>query len=278
MNRGIRKLEFLVMGMVVLALAVSCPGANSGQAEAGDGSGLNPADAASTTDTTPTFGWNAVPNAEGYEWRIADSQSGLNTAAPVAVTGTSHTPTTALTTGQTYYWQVRAKYGAEQFGTWSAVTSIQIDYPVGGTGPAGGIVFYDKGSYSDGWRYLEAALSDQISGIGWGGSQLEDETGTAIGSGKSNTEKIVTELGKGNYAAWFCYDHEHGGYDDWFLPSKDELNELYKQKDTVGRFASYNYWSSSDSSTTAWLQSFTTGNQFFDDKDYVGFVRAVRAF
>ncbi len=107
-------------------------------------------------------------------------------------------------------------------------------------------------SYSDGWRYLEAAPSNQGE-VEWGsvGTSVGG-TDTAIGSGKSNTEKIVTQLGSGNYAAQLCSDLELGGYDDCFLPSKDELNELYKQKDTVGGFASYDYWSSSEiSSTTA---------------------------
>ena len=34
-------------------------------------------------------------------------------------------------------------------------------------GPTGGKVFYDKLSYSDGWRYLEAAPRDQSTGIKW---------------------------------------------------------------------------------------------------------------
>ena len=104
-------------------------------------------------------------------------------------------------------------------------------------------------------------------------------TSTAIGSGKSNTEKIVTALGTGNYAARLCYDFELGGYDDWFLPSKDELNELYKQKDTVGGFAPTNYWSSSDySSSYAWLQYFSDGVQYYGTKYNGKPVRAVRAF
>ena len=214
-------------------------------------SGLNPPDGSTTTDTTPTLSWTGVPGAASCEVRIADSLAGLGSASSISVTGSSYTPTSVLTNEQTHYWQVRAVDGAGQFGAWSTVASIRITSSIIGTsGPAGGIIFYDKGSYSDGWRYLEAAPSDQGDWVEWGeyGTSVGG-TSTAIGSGKSNTAKIVTALGTGNYAARLCYDFELGGYDDWFLPSKDELNELYKQKDTVGGFASVSYWSSSEDSS-----------------------------
>ncbi len=251
------------------------------EVEWGAVSGLNPADGSTTEDTTPTLSWDAVPGAAGYEVRIADSLAGLNSAPSASETDPSHTPASALTNLQTHYWQVRAKDGDGQSGAWSGVASIQVVvYSIGDTGPAGGIVFYDKGSYSDGWRYLEAAPSDQ-GDVGWGeyGTTVGG-TSTAIGSGKSNTEKIVNKLGSGNYAARLCYDFELGGYDDWFLPSKDELNELYKQKDTVGGFASYSYWSSSEfSSSDAWGQYFSDGSQYGSGGKYGGgYVRAVRAF
>ena len=151
---------------------------------------------------------------------------------------------------------------------------------IGDSGPAGGIVFYDKGSYSDGWRYLEAAPSDQGSSVIWGGYGTEVAgTSPDIGRGESNTEEIVNKLGTGNYAARLCYDLELGGYDDWFLPSKDELNKLYEQKDTVGDFTTYSYWSSSeDGSAHAWYQSFNQGQKNDGSKDYAEYVRAVRAF
>ena len=154
-------------------------------------------------------------------------------------------------------------------------------------------MFYDKGSYSDGWRYLEAAKSDQATSVEWGGYETSvGGTSTGIGSGKANTEKIVQALGdgnydlgfyigelNGNYAAKICDDLVLGGYDDWFLPSKNELNELYKKKDTVGGFASNYYWSSSEvGSGYAWGQSFISGYQYNNEKYNGIHVRAVRAF
>ncbi len=239
--------------------------------------GLSPS---STADTTPALSWNAVPGAAGYEVQIAASEAGLANAQAVEVSGTSYTPATALTNNQPHYWRVRAKDGDEQYGTWSAVAAIAIGYFVGGFGPAEGIVFYDKGSYSDGWRYLEAAKSDQATRVEWGvrGTSVGG-TSTGIGSGKANTEKIVNKLGSGNYAVRICYDLVLGGYDDWFLPSRDELYELYKQKDTVGSFASDIYWSSSEyGSNYAWGQGFYSGGQYGDDKSLDVHVRAVRAF
>ncbi|NBW59983.1 MAG: DUF1566 domain-containing protein, partial [Crocinitomicaceae bacterium] len=73
-----------------------------------------------------------------------------------------------------------------------------------------------------------------------------------------------------------------GGYSDWYLPSKDELNQVYLNRVAIGGFVTvyYGYWSSTESgSTTAWCQNFLNGYQYTDDKSYsYGRVRAVRAF
>ncbi len=160
------------------------------------------------------------------------------------------------------------------------VTIEVLEYGIGSTGPAGGIVFYVKDSESDGWRYLEAATSDQATSVGWGGAGTSvGGTSTGIGDGKANTEAIVRALGDDNYAAKICDDLDLGGYADWFLPSKDELNALYEQRDTVGGFASNTYWSSSeDSANYAWIQTFNNGFQSNGTKTNVYHVRAVRAF
>jgi len=69
------------------------------------------------------------------------------------------------------------------------------------------------------------------------------------------------------------------GYSDWFLPSKDELNQLYLQKNVVGGFANDDYYSSSEyNASAAWFQYFGTGYQERDNKIDPDYVRAVRAF
>jgi clan AA aspartic protease (TIGR02281 family) len=65
----------------------------------------------------------------------------------------------------------------------------------------------------------------------------------------------------------------------WRLPTKEELNELYKHKDEIGGFAAAYYWSSSEGNTSnAWIQFFSNGVQASDGKNYTSYVRAVRAF
>ena len=162
------------------------------------------------------------------------------------------------------------------------------------TGPAGGLIFYVKeGGYSDGWMYLEAApASTESLGLEWGSyGTLIGGTATAIGTGQSNTTKIITWLdnhSETNRAAQFCDDLVVGSgwsflpsFHNWFLPSKDELNQMYlnlKAKG-VGGFADDYYWSSSESSANyAWDQSFLDGEQGNSGKYKPYRVRAVRAF
>ena len=67
--------------------------------------------------------------------------------------------------------------------------------------------------------------------------------------------------------------------DGWRLPTKDELNILYNNKDKIGGFASVAYWSSSErEDTSAWLQYFGNGVQNYTNKTVTFYVRAVRAF
>jgi hypothetical protein len=105
------------------------------------------------------------------------------------------------------------------------------EYEVGAIGPAGGRIFYDKGHVTDGWRYLEAAPAEAEFTADWGAYLKEvGGTTTGIGTGKRNTELIVEFLrrnGENGKAAQLCDSLNIDGYDDWFLPSRDELNLMY---------------------------------------------------
>ncbi|MHC6202271.1 CsgG/HfaB family protein [Breznakiellaceae bacterium SP9] len=152
-------------------------------------------------------------------------------------------------------------------------------YKVGDKGPAGGIIFYDKGSSSDGWRYLEAAPASAEFKLYSGSSGTKDKTDVAVGSGKQNTRLIAAALGnRGDIgAALVCANLEIGGYMDWFVPSKAELSLMYRNLATksLGSFKNEWYLSSSESGSSAWAQSFGDGSQSTYSQ---GSVRVVRAF
>jgi len=141
---------------------------------------------------------------------------------------------------------------------------------------------------------LIAATEDQSLGIVWISGGLTQSTsvlggtGTALGTGSSNTDNIIAQaVAAGNntltsYAAGLARAHNGGGYNDWYLPSKDELNKLYLNRVAIGGFANDYYWSSSEydasSHSHAWFQHFGNAYQDGDFKYATRRVRAVRAF
>lgn len=161
------------------------------------------------------------------------------------------------------------------------------EYAVGDTGPGGGQVFYDKGSYTNGWRYLEAAAENVEDLAEWSldNKSIPGAQKTAIGTGKSNTKAIVDSVAnvkRCRIPARLCAEYRGGGKNDWFLPSKDELNEMYIRLQIKGvrHFKEGYYWSSSeDSASKAWIQNFTFGVQNISFKTNFFFrVRPIRAF
>jgi len=160
----------------------------------------------------------------------------------------------------------------------------QQQYKPGDTGPAGGIVFYDKGSTSDGWRYLEAAPAKTEFTTDWGWYETNVAgTGTEVGSGRRNTRLIVAALGTNESAARLCASLNVNDYADWFLPGIDELDLMYKNlyQKGLGGFTDGFYWSSTQDSSNyslALSRSFSDGKQYIGYKDYANNVRAVRAF
>lgn len=74
-----------------------------------------------------------------------------------------------------------------------------------------------------------------------------------------------------------CNGLSYGGYDDWYLPNKEELNAMYQKKSSIGGFSGTDYWSSTESSSsTAWGHYFYNGSQYNYDKSDTLRVRCVR--
>ncbi|GHV12908.1 hypothetical protein FACS189491_06850 [Spirochaetia bacterium] len=164
--------------------------------------------------------------------------------------------------------------------------SDEREYKEGDFGPAGGIVFHDKGEYSDGWRYLERAPPETEFRAPWG--NYEDTisgTKKEIGSGRENTRLIAEYYNKRGItgtAAQLCESLVCNGYDDWFLPSTKELDQVrsYLERRSSGRNNRIWYWSSTQSSTRfaeAQPDEFVYSSGVYV-KNRENTVRAVRAF
>jgi len=158
-------------------------------------------------------------------------------------------------------------------------------FRIGDIGPAGGIIFFDQGNHSGGWRFLEAAPVDlgpavfatetfttgEIQHFGWNldGAAQHERRSRAMGTGNSNTVylmRVANNKGGGfGWAVQLAATYELNGFDDWFLPSQDELNHMYGNLHMrgLGNFRSERYWSSSIGQQNRWTgvqyQNFSNG-------------------
>ena len=173
-------------------------------------------------------------------------------------------------------------------------------YDIGDRGPAGGFVFYVT---DDGAHGLEAAPVDQARGAAWGcyGTRISGGDDKAVGTGTQNTAEIIAGCKKDLIAARVADTYTLNGYDDWFLPSQAELNEMWLKladsdgdgrnnglddPNNLGGFTVNSYWSSSEvGGNNAWVQAFFSGNQIGGIKNnkktnrgHKYRVRAIRAF
>ena len=167
------------------------------------------------------------------------------------------------------------------------------DYIVGDPGPGGGTIFYVNMRRPAGSQYFEAACAgwqhNCVSGYAdpqavWGciGDQIPGAEGTAIGTGEQNTLDILagclTEDIAARLADAYTVTVNSVVYEDWFLPSKDELLAMYAIR-TEG-FSPYSYLSSSETvHTTSWAVAFPSGSSnIYYPKHVLANVRPVRSF
>ena len=142
----------------------------------------------------------------------------------------------------------------------------------------GGIIFWldDTGQHG-----LIAATTDQSIAALWLDTSYVRTNGVrdGIGAGMYNTERIIAKQGINPYAAQLCAKYQGGGYGDWYLPSKYELNLLSLQYTKVGGFSYARYWSSTEyDSTLAWSNNIQLNREQYENKFTGNRVRAIRAF
>ena len=140
-----------------------------------------------------------------------------------------------------------------------------------------GIVFFLD---SLGHHGLIAAPADQGT-IGWSNAANVTTNATSETDGLANTGMISDVQGDAPpYAASICMDLESNGvFFIWYLPSKNQLDLMYKTKDIIGGFSDNIYWSSTENDTNnAWAQDFSNGSAAIGNKTTGYHVRAIRAF
>lgn len=117
-------------------------------------------------------------------------------------------------------------------------------------------------------------------GKNWGSTGIDHGVDSTT-DGKTNTTTLASGYSN-TYAAKYCEDMVYGGFSDWFLPAKDELNHLYLNKVALGGFAPYMYWTSSQNTTSntyALGQHFNTGGQSETrTKTLSSWIRCIRSY
>lgn len=176
-------------------------------------------------------------------------------------------------------------------------------YKIGDEGQGGGIIFYYSKKGFDVYQadgsikrcnYLEVSKME-VANVSWcsvsksGSCNCYIDTNTELGFGKMNTYKIINgehsggTVSSSNCAAKACFEYSTAqtAKGEWFLPSKDELNLLYKNLGTriLATATEEYHWSSSRVYEYVWEQRFSDGYQddLFTKRNSFS-VRAIRAF
>ena len=272
-------LVFGVIGGGVLYKTLITRGANFSWLQTSwSGGASTTATASHLTDQT---GWTKYQSKDALLSTSTDGQLSL-TAAIASTTDTTTSDFNAGTASNVYIENGTVKLKKPNGVACTAGTECTAGYCVNsacntlavGDTYQGGKVFYLSGGHG-----LISMTSDTSASAQWGcyGSTISGADSTTDGA--QNTIDIVNGCAEASRAARLCSDLSSGGYSDWYLPAKDQLNTLYAQRAVVGGFTANFYWSSTeDNSFGAWNQNFFNGYQGASGKYSGRYVRCIRSF
>ena len=217
----------------------------------------------------------------GVCWNTTGNPTTEDTKTSNGVVGGIFTANlTGLNITTLYYvraYVITARFGLMYGNQISFTTSNVL---VVGTSYQGGIVFYVYNGGVNGY-IAKSPAADTTYQWGCYGTAISGADGTAIGTGNQNTSDIINAAcSHVSDAANYCYNLNYSGYTDWWLPSKDELNQMYVQESVIGDLEYNYYWNSSEySSISARVQDIANGTQSNIYKYYGGcYVRSIRGF
>jgi hypothetical protein len=218
------------------------------------------------------WNWNPVPGATGYRWNYGNEFStAIDMGTSTSKTETGLQPNVVYTR---YVWAYSCAV--------SVSTSLSQSIPFLVTQIyQGGRIFYVDGT---GIHGLIAAPNDvQTATAAWGCQGTSIATSTAIGTGQANTTAIINGCATLGIAARICNDLVSGGFSDWYLPSRDELSQMYNNLYTNGgvNANAFNWSSSQYNSDNAWFENMSYPGMTYtllkNDATYAA-VRAIRSF
>jgi len=240
---------------------------------------------AATNSSPRTAQLNGIVNTHGlstvvtFEYGTTTSYGTVKAAAQSPVTGITSARVSAnvtdLKAGTNYHCRIVA---TNDIGTtYGEDVTFKSEYVIGEYLNGGYIFYVDK----TGEHGLVCAPSDQSLNAQWSRSAPAGAAGRAIGTGYQNTADVVIGCPEEGIAARLCYDLEMNGYNDWFLPSIDELLLMYTNLHSKGSggFQDCFYWSSTQDNYGAWVVSFYYGSKSNHNRNENTIsTRAVRAF
>jgi hypothetical protein len=219
-------------------------------------SNVSPTNALTGLGPAPVLTASAYYNLYGYtmtaaQWQVSTDSTFATTlvsSGDVAGTAVSYTISATLVISTTYFWRVRYKDSTGTYSAWSTPTSFTTDASFGPTavGQSYGGGYY-AGKITDGGVGYYIIVAPKATGentsLAWKTTNTAGPTGVQTLTNGPASTLAMFNAGSALYpAATYCHNLSIGGFTDWYLPARDELEVVYRAfkpttyaNSTVGR-------------------------------------------